>query len=168
MPPPEVRVSLARLPVSLLRTIVPWVTPLFITYTNGWGKLTAYRNTEFYESHCVIRKCSYLLLGSCESCTSNTDCVATNCGTGSSVVCQHPSGNTGIVAGGGLCTCQSTSNGELYYFFTRTRYRNLRNLPWLNYAFIRWTGYVIDHVPYGIVHDCIHVHVFLWGEYTAN
>jgi len=43
--PPEVRASPASLPVSLLQTIVPMVTPLSIKYTLGRGKRTAYRNT---------------------------------------------------------------------------------------------------------------------------
>ncbi|XP_060564280.1 uncharacterized protein LOC132728304 [Ruditapes philippinarum] len=48
---------------------------------------------------------------SCEVCTTNTDCGNTRCAAGLTVICQHPDGS-GIVANGGLCTCEQTAGGE--------------------------------------------------------
>lgn len=59
-----------------------------------------------------------------ESCTVNTDCMTTQCGTGSTVVCQHPEGS-GISADNGLCTCADDTEGSKAFFFQLSRFNIL-------------------------------------------
>lgn len=63
-----------------------------------------------------IESLSFLIIPvSGESCTVNTDCVTTQCGTGSTIVCQHPEGS-GISADNGLCTCADDTQGSKAFF----------------------------------------------------
>jgi len=48
-----------------------------------------------------------------ESCTTNNDCTATQCGEDGMIACQHPDGE-GIITGNGLCTCQDAKGNTIY------------------------------------------------------
>ncbi|KAH3897130.1 uncharacterized protein LOC127864554 [Dreissena polymorpha] len=56
---------------------------------------------------CVAIIACCLAFVAAEMCTTNSDCVATQCATGNTVICQHPNSTDGIKPNGGLCTCQA-------------------------------------------------------------